>query len=530
MDVAELIADLSRPEAYAHPVADVEVVQTHISVVFLAGARAYKVKKPVDLGFLDFTTLDRRRQFCQAEVELNSRGAPDVYLGVMPVTLRDGRAVFGGAGETVDYAVVMRRLSNDRTLAHLLAQGAVEEGTVARLGARIALFHRMAAGGPTVSPYGDWPGVAGNVRENFEQLRPYVSRSISPGVYDRLLGLSETALAEWRPLIEARARSGMTRDTHGDLHLEHVYWLPGHAQEFLLVDCIEFNERFRYADPVADLAFLVMDLKAHGHPDLARCLADAYFESAQDPEGRSLLPFYTAYRAVVRGKVASFSLDQPTIEAEAKARALGEARRRFVLALGELAPPPHKPCLVLVAGLPGTGKTAVAEGLVRSEGFVRVASDLERKRLAGVPPGQEALVRLDEGGYTSAAGARTYEACLERAAAHLAEGHRVVVDATFRERKWRQRFASLARDWSVPWLLMVCQLPADVVRARLAARALSGGDASDADWSVYQKLASSWEPPTAEEVPSCRLLDTSADLATVVSQARQLVDAMLRLV
>ena len=308
MELTRLIDALSDPSAYPHPVPAVEVRQTHISVVFLAGPFAYKVKKPVNLGFLDFSSLEQRRHFCEEEVRLNRRLAPAVFRGVVPVVQSGPSIRLEGSGPAVEWAVKMERLPDEATLRVRLERGEVASGLVETLARRVARFHADAEGGPHIAAFGRYEVVAGNAWENFAQAEPLVGTTLSRPVWDRLKALTGEALARLRPLIEARAERRVPPDTHGDLHLEHVYLLPGRQPpaDLLIIDCIEFNERFRYADPIADVAFLVMDFHFHGRPDLARVFSQAYLAATGDAEGAALLPFYTAYRAAVRGKVEGF--------------------------------------------------------------------------------------------------------------------------------------------------------------------------------------------------------------------------------
>jgi aminoglycoside phosphotransferase family enzyme len=378
MEQTELLSALADPAAYPGRVDAVEVHQTHISAVFLAGDRAYKLKKPVNFGFVDFRTLDRRRHFCDEEVRLNRRLAPDVYLGVVPVTREaDGRMRFGGSGEVIEWAVEMVRLPEEATLRHRLACGTVGRAELEALARRVAAFHAAADGGSHVAAFGRFETVAANARDNLALAAPLVGRAISEGVYGRLKELTEATLDRLRPLIEARAARGVPRDTHGDLRLDHVYLFPDRPPpgDLAVIDCIEFNERFRFADPVADMAFLVMDLRYDGREHLAHEFADAYFRAAGDCEGRLLLCFYSAYRAAVRGKVDGLLLGEAEVPAAERDRALARARAHWLLALRELEEPARRPCLVLATGLPGTGKTTLARGLAETAGFRVIRTD-----------------------------------------------------------------------------------------------------------------------------------------------------------
>lgn len=492
VDLKALIDGLAAPEAYPHPTDPLEIRQTHISVVALAGDWVYKVRKPVDLGFLDFTSLDKRLHDCREEVRLNRRLAPDVYEGVVPLTASGGELSVGGDGSPVEYAVKMVRLPESATLLARLHRGELDAALMGALGRRIAAFHQEAEAGPEVDRYGGWEVVAANARENLTQSRPYVGTSLSEPVFIRLERALQGRLEAHRPLIERRAAAHVPRDTHGDLHLAHVYALPERAppSDFVIIDCIEFNERFRYADPVADMAFLVMDLLSHNRWDLAEPFVDAYFRATGDAEGRRLLAFYVAYRAAVRGKVEAMTAQDEDVSPEQRGEAVRRARGHWLLALSELEGPRQRPGLVLIGGLPGTGKSTLAQDLVNEAGFRLVSSDRVRKELAGIDPETPASAAYGEGIYTDEWNDRTYAACMDAAEALVFEGERVIVDASFREAKRRRAFLEAAGAWGVRSLLLMCEADPAVVRERLSRRR---GDASDADWHVHAEAARTWE-------------------------------------
>ena len=497
MDFPELIERLQRPGAFPHPADDLRVHRTHISVVLLAGEYAYKLKKPLDLGFLDFSTLEKRRRACEDEVRLNRRLAPDVYLGVVPVTAGPDGPRFGGDGELLEVAVRMRRLPPEATAASRLERDELRAEALVRIARRIARFHGEADSGPEISRFGRWDVVAGNARENFEQTAAHVGDVVAAPVHRRARRLTERSLHRLRPLIEARASRGVPRDTHGDLLLEHVYLFPDREPpgDVVIVDCIEFNDRFRYADPVADAAFPVMDLLVRGRRGLARRFADAYFEAAGDQEGRRLLDLYTSYRAAVRAKVKGIAARQADVPADERRTARRRARAHWLVALGTLAPPGRRPCLVLVGGLPGTGKSTLARGLAERAGFRVIASDRVRKTLAGLPVDADASAPFGEGLYDQSWHDRTYRACLEEADRALLRGERVLVDASFREDRRRRAFLRLARRRGVPVLWLLCRADPAEARRRLEERR---GDASDAGPSIYREAARRWEEPGAD--------------------------------
>jgi aminoglycoside phosphotransferase family enzyme/predicted kinase len=510
MELPLLIEALSVPSAYPFAATDVEVRQTHISVVFLADRSVYKIKKPLALDFLDFSTLEKRRHFCDEEVRLNRRLAPQVYLGVVPIVRRNGGVVLEGDGEVVEWAVKMQRLPEEATLLARLRRGEVDRERIAALAGRIAAFHRQATSGAAIRAQGRLAVVARNVRENLEQARAQVGLALRQTVFDRLRSLTESALSRFGPLIEERARRDMPRDTHGDLRLDHIYLFPEQAppKDLVIIDCIEFNERFRFADPVADMAFVAMDLAFRGRRDLAAAFSAAYFRAAADDEGAALLPFYRAYRAAVRAKVEGLEQTEHEIPRTEREAALGQARAHWLLALGELETPVRKPCLVLVGGLPGSGKSTLALGLAARADFTVIRSDIVRKDLAGSNSGEEL--------YSTEQTRQTYAECLRRAEELLQDGRRVLVDATFREDAWRRAFLKAAVRWGMPGLFLLCRASPAVVQARLAARR---GDVSDADWAVYQQLAAAWEDTGPLVRQTLRAINTDGSQEDALNQA-----------
>lgn len=516
MELAQLMETLSDPTAYPESPSEVQVRQTHISVVFLAGRHVYKIKKPVDLGFLDFRSLEARHHFCTEEVRLNRRLAPAVYRGVVPVTRSGAGLRFGGEGEPIEWAVQMERLPEEATMLSRLRHRNLGPDQLERLAQRLAAFHAAAETTPRIAVFARFDAIAGNCRDTLKIPATDGDKFVCRPVLDRLQTRMEETLAWLQPRIEARAARGVPRDTHGDLRLEHIYLFPEKPppDDLVIIDCIEFNEQFRFADPVADMAFVVMDLMFEGRRDLAHTFADAYFRAAGDEEGRELLPLYTAYRSTVRAKVGSIKCAEAEIPENERMAARQRARAHWLLALGELEEADRKPCLVLVGGLPGSGKSTLARGLAECTSFHVLRSDAIRKELA-----RDAGVFLSSSTsadiYTPEWTAKTYAECLRRAEELLFAGQRVIVDATFREEHWRQEFLVTATRWGVPAVLLLCRLDADTARTRLEHRRQ---DVSDADWRVYQSLAQSWQEISGFVCPLLRIISSEGSAAETRNQ------------
>lgn len=515
MGLHDLLAALSYPAAYPRP-GPVEVRQTHLSVAFLVGDAVYKIRKPVNLGFVDFTTLDQRKHDCDEEVRLNRRLAPSVYRGVVPITVEHGRVKVGGTGEPIEWAVEMVRLPDEAMLKSWLDRDELTAGHVARIARRIAEFHRTAERGAHISRYGRFDVVAGNARENFIQTAGHVGRTVRRPVYDRCRELTERALTNLKEVIESRAVRGVPCDTHGDLHLSHVYLFPDRRppDDLVIIDCIEFAERFRFADPIADIAFLVMGLAYHGWPDLGRTCAEAYFDASGDAEGRALLPFYVSYRAVVRAKVKGIGAQASEVAEAQRARMRAEAEAHWLFALGTLEEPAKRPTLVLVSGLPGTGKSTLARGLAAAGNFTVIRSDEVRKELAGIPATQKG-----EGIYTPEWTGRTYLECLRRFGDIVRDGGRVVVDATFAHEPHRIAFLNRARELAIPVVSFVCRLDPGTVRERLLSRR---DDVSDASWEVFEEVRDRWE----ELSPQTRRRTTDIDTTNANEAVRAAVGVL----
>jgi hypothetical protein len=488
----------------------IEIRETHASLVFLTPSDVYKLKKPVDLSFLNYSTLRRRSRMCRQEVVLNRRLAPDVYLGADKVTReRDGSLRLNGRGRVIDYLVHMRRLPDGRSLDVLLRVGAITVEDIRRVGARIGVFHRDAI--PAPRRFGPRTFLR-NARENLLQLQASMGPAFPTPVVEELWGYFQSAQSRFRPVIEERAEAGRIRDGHGDLRAEHVYLEDG----ITIIDCIEFNPRYRLSDTALDFAFLAMDVAANGYPDLVNPLVQSYERSAGD-NLTTVLPFYCWYRALVRAKVSSLLTREKHISGETRSAAALSLRRHVHHAL-RLARGDQRPLLLVVGGLPGTGKTTVARALGGAIGASVQGADETRKRLAGLGAGVHPATPIDAGLYSGQMNQRVYGALMAGASDALARGRSVVLDATFRRRNDREAARSLASRLGARFLMVECEAPDRVVIDRLRGRVKMPDPWSDATVETFHAYRARHGPPAELQRSECLTVVTTRPLITQVDR------------
>lgn len=453
-----------------------EVRETHASIVFLTGDAVYKMKKPVALGFLDYSTLHRRALMCRTEVRLNRRLAPGVYLGVERLTEQhDGSLKVNGTGPAVDYVVHMRRLADEAALGPLLGSGRADAGDLRLVGAKIGQFHAQAALGPPA--YGP-ATLLRNARENVTAFGANRSELVA-----RLLAESAEYLREMesqlKAVLQSRVAAGRIRDGHGDLRAEHVYLVP----EVTIIDCIEFARRYRTSDTALDLAFLAMDLTAIGYPDMVVPLVEAYEAAARDEIG-GVLPFYSWYRAMVRAKVADI-LEHDEGASDGARMGASLAARQHLFHAARFARDDSQPLLVAVGGYSGSGKSTLARALAKILGATVVAADETRKRLAGFGPGEHPPSVFDQGLYAEEMNQRVYASMEGAADAALRLGRNVILDATFRRPEDRESARAVAERHGAGFLSVECVAPDEVIRERLRGRATNPDLWSDGTEAVY---------------------------------------------
>lgn len=457
----------------------IEIKQTHISVLLLGRKHVVKLKKPVDFGFLDYTTLKKRQQACEDEVRLNRRLCPDIYIGIGGVIEIDGQIRFSGrTGKILDYCVWMERLPDDRMLDQLVIRNQVTEGMIDRIAGRLSEFHRTALRGPDVAKWGSPAEIRHNWEENFAQTDPFIGRTISASTYESIRAWVNDWLENNTGLFDRRLREGRIMDGHGDVRCESVCVKE---DAVCIYDCIEFNDRFRCDDVASEAAFLAMDLDARGRPDLGYFFTESYQRWTSDKDFFTLLPFYRSYRAFVRGKVLSFQLKETEFTAEEHQTAAKQAANYFELAR-RYASRLRRPAVVAVGGLSGTGKTSVARAIAGELGLRVVSTDAVRQSLFGAAKQPSAY---GAGVYTAESNRLTYQKMIEKARERLIEDGGVVLDATFRQADDRSAARELALKTGAEWRFIECHLVPELVRARLAERAARKEGLSDATWEIY---------------------------------------------
>ncbi len=505
----QLCLAMARPDFYPHPVSKLERRETHISVVFLTGDFVYKLKKPVDFGFLDYTALETRRRMCELEVKLNQRMAGGVYLGVVPLSLIDDEFRLGEGGMQVEYAVRMRQLPDEASLSNRIEGGRVAPGDMTLLGGRLAEFYRTAERGEEIVPYGGSEVIEFNTDENFRQLRPFVGDLLDKERFEFIVEASRGFLRDRGRLFERRVEEGKICDGHGDLRAEHVYFLD----RIQIIDCVEFNERLRYGDSAVDIAFLHMDVERLGRPDLSLAMLEGYTESSLDYGIYTVLDFYSCYRAVVKTKVSCLSASGP---GESLRKNEMEKRAALYLDLAfRYAVQFARPTLYVLCGLPGSGKSTWAKRFAEIFDLSLFSSDETRKDLPEYR-NHSGPVAFGTGIYRPQMRGRAYSRILAAVQVELKKGRSAILDATFSKRKWREEAVRLAEDLDANILFLECVSSKNTLLERLGGRETEGGQ-SDARPEHLPGLFQEFE--ALDELPAeCRMkIDTEAPIEANLS-------------
>lgn len=492
-----LIRALGRRSCFDHPVDQIRVIETHISYVLLTGAFAYKIKKPVALPFLDFSTLEKRRAACEEEMRVNTRLAPALYLGVVPIGGSVDAPVVNAPGKAIEYAVKMRQFPDSARLDRVLERGKVTETMIRELARQVARFH---AGVETEPPSGGKQSSEqhfNEVAENFDSLEQLPDLSHRHELISELRNWSMESLVLHGDLLRRRRRDGFVRECHGDMHLANLALLDG---EIVIFDAVEFSENLRWIDVLSEVAFLVMDLFHHDRADLAHIFLSTYLEITGDYEGLDLVRHYVVYRAMVRAKVTAIRLNQPGLDDNERSTALAQIDEYLQLAL-RVTRDARKPFLLITCGPSGSGKSYMSERLCGLLGAIRVRSDAERQRRA----------RPGENRYSTFARHRTYMRVETNADKVLQAGYPVIVDATFIRSEYRQRFWQLANDRQVPFGILWLKAPTLVLQQRVRLRSAAGTDASEANLDVLAQQLQKAEPLSRAEREFALEVDTSSE-------------------
>lgn len=494
-----MLESLKNPALYGSNVESVNVLQTHISFVALTGDFAYKVKKPVNFGFLDFSTLEKRKYFCEEEMRLNRRLCPDIYLDVVPITKKNNEIELNGKGEVVDYALKMKEFPQDKIMTNLLKQGEIDEDTIGKICTILVDFYNLGKCSDEIDKYGEVTAVKQNIDENFEQTKSVVNVAIPNDIYKYIQNVSNTFFAKKKDIFERRIKQGYIHDCHGDLHSGNIVV----SDKIHIFDCIEFNKRFRFCDAASDISFLAMDLDYLNYPFLSSYLINNYVEKSKDKGIFDVLNFYKSYRAYVRGKVNGFRINDTTINKKEKKGVIKTAKKYFDLShyyasLFSLDLNGKKSLLFMVCGLTGTGKSTMALKIAVDYHAHQINTDIVRKELAGIDKFERHHNKFNTGLYSPDKIDFTYEKVIETAVDLLKKGENVVLDATFQKKKYRDMVKKVAEENNTLLLSVQCICPDDIVKKWLEER-LKKKSVSDGRWEIYQRQKETFEPFTSKE-------------------------------
>ncbi|MFT5730513.1 MAG: aminoglycoside phosphotransferase family enzyme/predicted kinase [Desulforhopalus sp.] len=512
---SSLIQGLMKPESFNPPVQHPILLETHISWVIVAEPYAYKIKKSLNLGFLDFSTLKKRLHFCKEELRLNQRLAPHIYLSVIPITGTVQEPQWEGAGNPIEYAIKMIAFPQETQLDRLLSTGLLTPQIIDALAGHIAHFHTYTDRAAKDTDYGETEVIRQPVEENFRQIRNHVESFPTLQSLDKLEEWTKSTLDSLQHSFSARKATGFIRECHGDLHLRNIAWVDDKP---LLFDCIEFSPLLRWIDVISDVAFLVMDLEDRKQPELAKRLLNKYLEFTGDYSALHILRYYLTYRALVRAKIDVIRASQDGISSNEKLEAEEDFNEYLKLALHYIEP--TKPQIIITRGLSASGKSTVSQALLEHIGAIRIRSDVERKRLHGLQPPQTENLEIDRGIYSQEATERTYTKLTELAAQIIDAGYPVIVDGVFTHSQQRQVFRGLAAKRNVPFTVLECTATIETLRKRITERK---DGVSDANLAVLESQFAKWKPLQNHELDNTLTIDTQnpVDIKSLVKQIQK---------
>lgn len=504
----EYIASLLHPDAFDHAVEHIELIETHISWVILTGTYAYKIKKPVNLGFLDFSTLEKRHFYCQEELRLNSRLAPSIYLDVISISSVEGKFAFSATGNIsaigniIEYAVKMVQFPQQMQMDRLLASGHLYNKHINALAKTIAEFHQHTAIACKNNSFGNPEKIYSPVQENFIQLQPLIKDNKAITLLAKIEHWSQTRFKQLKPLFIERKKNGFIRECHGDLHTRNLVFMHDIPVAF---DCIEFDPALRWIDTISDAAFLIMDLQYRQQADFAWGFLNRYLEITGDYAAVKILNFYLLYRAMVRTKVAAISASQMPCHSSGWHKANTALYNHLKLADSYLQP--ARPRLIISCGLSASGKTTLTQPLLEKLTAIRLRSDVERKRLFEQTAETDCSSAFNAGIYTPEATRQTYQYLAEQAELILKAGYSVIIDAAFLKYEQRQLFHQLAQRLQIPFVILQFKARPDTLRQRIISREQG---ASDADLSVLEQQLYDWKPLQDSEQAHVIEVDTES--------------------
>lgn len=496
----ELIQSLLHPDVYNHPVKTIQLIETHISWVILTGDFTYKIKKPCNLGFLDFSTLEDRHFYCNEELRLNRRLAAPLYLEVVAITGRPNQPILHGTSNIIEYAVKMVQFPQQAQLDNKLAAGELTQRHMDAIAHMAAEFHRNIATAPPDSRFGSPKHVLDPVTQTYTRIKKHLSTQNYDKPLTELENWHKTTFESLVPIFEQRKRNGFIRECHGDLHLRNLVWLDNRPLAF---DCLEFDPDLRWIDTLSEIAFLAMDLQDRKQGQLAQRFLNSYLEQCGDYSGMSVFRFYLVYRALVRAMVNAIRAGQPGLQTTEKQASEIEFQNYLNLALNYVH---HaQPALIITRGFSGSGKSTLSQPLLASMGAIRIRSDIERKRLFGIAPDDDSKAATGEGIYTEKAGIKTYAKLKTLANDVLNAGFPVIIDAAFLKYTQRKPFLELAYDKQLPFIILEFTASNEILRQRIQARQL---DISDADLSILEHQLATTESLHDNELHYRIVIDT----------------------
>ncbi|WP_455204703.1 bifunctional aminoglycoside phosphotransferase/ATP-binding protein [Kaarinaea lacus] len=482
----KLLKSLQNPNIYSHSVTNLEIIETHISWVVLTGDFAYKIKKPVDLGFLDYSSLKKRHFYCGEEIRLNKRLAPQLYVQTVAITGTPEQIEFNGIGPVLEYAVQMRQFPQNQQFDRLLAQNQLTYDDLQTLAQIVAKFHQHADTCERHLPFGDPQHVFLPIEENFLQIANLIEQDDDKTTLQEIKYWCENEHTRLQKYIVERKRQGYIRECHGDMHLRNI---AKYRNDIVIFDCIEFNDNLRWIDVISEIAFVEMDLIDRGRPDFANLLLNEYLQTTGDYLGLRLLRFYMVYRAMVRAKVDCIRAHQTDLEPRQQKAVMEEFRH--YLRLGKTFTKTEQPFLAITHGFSGSGKTSVTNEILKHLPVIRIRSDIERKRLFGLGTLDRSDAEIDQGIYSKEATNKTYHHLIQLAEQLLNANWNVVIDAAFLQQKQRELFQSLAQRLKIPFVILSMQASEERLRERVTLRWQQQQDASEADLAVLEKQLSS---------------------------------------